>query len=81
MRIKVLYFAQLREAAGRDGETLEFPRPVTAAELSAGLLARPEFFKYRDLAFRYAVNDEFVNPDRIIPEGAAVALIPPVAGG
>ncbi len=78
MRVRVDYFAMLRECAGREQETLE-----TAA-------ATPQEL-YRELArqrglpaqtgLKVAVNDEFRTWDFQLSDGDRVVFIPPVAGG
>ncbi len=83
MNVRVLYFARLRERFGcaeeqvvLDGATvrdlvalLQARGGVWAEELAAGR------------AFRVAVNQDIVTPDATVPDGAEVAIFPPVTGG
>lgn len=85
MKLTILYFARLREALGRDRETVEVPPQVaTVAQLRAWLIARGAPF---DAAFgeikriRAAVNQAMVNDDAPLADGAEVAFFPPVTGG
>jgi molybdopterin converting factor subunit 1 len=78
--ITVLFFAAARERAGVSTERLEGPLTVQAlleqlTRLHPGLQpVLPHL--------RVAVNQEFAaGPDAPVPDGAEVALIPPVAGG
>ncbi len=85
MKLTVLYFARLREAIGRDRETLEVPASVrTVAELRAWLVSRGAPW---DSAFgeikriRAAVGQAMAQDDTPLIEGAEVAFFPPVTGG
>jgi molybdenum cofactor guanylyltransferase len=78
-RVRVRYFALLREQAGRGAEELE-TSAQTALELyqelrhRRGLGLDPE-------RLRVAVNDEFGDWGTRLAEGDTVAFLPPVAGG
>ncbi|MGH8211463.1 MAG: NTP transferase domain-containing protein [Steroidobacteraceae bacterium] len=78
-RIKVQYYAVLREQAGRSDEAL-----VTAArtprELYEELKARHPFSLAPEM-LRVAVNAEFGDWTQTLADGDAVVFIPPVAGG
>lgn len=81
MKIRLLYFAQLREAAKRSEQEIVLEHPVTVGEFARGVLARPEFEACRGLPLRYAMNDDFVGPDQWIEDKAVLAFLPPAAGG
>lgn len=81
MQVKLLYFAQLREAAKMSEQMIVLERPVSVAEFVRGVLSRPEFAACRELPFRYAMNDEFVGPEQWVEDKAVLAILPPVAGG
>ena len=81
MRIQVLYFAAARERAGVSREELEVAEGASvraAVELIASRHPR-----LRELLphLRIAVNQEFGRQEDALPNGAELALIPPVAGG
>ena len=83
MRLRVLYFARLRERFGVAEETLDFAG-VTAADLVAELQARGGAWAEElgaGRAFRVAVNQDLVGLDAALPDGAEVAIFPPVTGG
>jgi molybdopterin converting factor subunit 1 len=78
-RVRVQYFALLREQAGRSEETV-----TTAAPTAAGLYE--ELRAARGLSLprtmlRVAVNDAFCDWSQPLAEGDQVVFIPPVAGG
>ena len=85
MKVTVLYFARLREALGRDRETLELPAGVaTVGALRAWLIGRgapwsEAFTEIRRI--RAAVAQEMATDDTALSEGAEVAFFPPVTGG
>lgn len=79
MRVRVRYFAMLREQAGRDAETRDTDA-ATPAELYAEL-AEAHGFTLPAAHVGAAVNDTFVGMDARLREGDAVTYLPPVAGG
>lgn len=82
MKVKVLYFAAVRELVGRSEESLELPEGVRdVAALSALLEARWPSLRGRLAAVRFAVNEELAALETPLREGDVVAVIPPVAGG
>jgi molybdopterin synthase sulfur carrier subunit len=83
MRLRVLYFARLRERFGMAEESLDFDG-ATAADLIAQLQARGGVWAEElaaGRAFRVAVNQDIVALDAVLPENAEVAIFPPVTGG
>ncbi|QCE33416.1 MoaD/ThiS family protein [Acetobacteraceae bacterium] len=79
MKVRVEYFAHLKELAAKTGETVEMPE--------AGLMALYEALKEKyhfpmpSSDIRVAVNDEFVAWDHQIQENDTIVFIPPVTGG
>ena len=83
MKLRVLYFARLRERFGVAEESLDFAG-ATAADLVALLQARGGVWAEElaaGRAFRVAVNQDIVALDAILPDHAEVAIFPPVTGG
>ncbi|WP_299321360.1 molybdopterin converting factor subunit 1 [Parasphingopyxis sp.] len=85
MAIELLYFAWVREAVGRDGETVDPPADVdTVAALVDWLESRgggyAEAFADRS-RLRVAVDQEFTGFDASLADVHEVALFPPVTGG
>jgi molybdopterin synthase catalytic subunit len=62
-------------------EQLEVPAGTSVAALLALLVARHAGLGPLVPHLRVAVNQEFAAPGDLVPDGAEVALIPPVAGG
>jgi molybdopterin synthase sulfur carrier subunit len=84
MKVRVLYFARLRETFGLDREFLELPEGATVAVLLVTLRTRGgdwDACLAPNRAFRVAVDQDVADPDTPLREGAEVALFPPVTGG
>jgi len=85
MKVKVLFFAALREQLGSPGEELELPDgAATVAGLRAHLMARggawgAALADARRL--RAAVNQDMAAPEAKLRAGDEVAFFPPVTGG
>lgn len=81
MKIQVLLFAHLKDAAGRRAVELELPAPATAAGLKRKLAEVCPALAPALAHALVAVNREFASDETPIAEGAEVALFPPVSGG
>ena len=81
MNLKILYFAAARERAGRAEEILELPGAPSVREVLDELCRRHPALERLAPHLRVAVNQCFAGPDEPVPDGAELALIPPVAGG
>ncbi|GEJ59434.1 molybdopterin converting factor subunit 1 [Anaeromyxobacter diazotrophicus] len=80
MPLTVLYFAGAREAAGLAREALDLPAG-TVADLRRALTARHPALARVLPRCRLAVNQEMASDAEPVPDGAEVAVIPPVSGG
>lgn len=85
MTLDLLYFAWVREAIGRDGETIEHPgADATIADLITTLAARGAGYAeaFADPGrLRAALDHAFVPLDTPLGEAHELALFPPVTGG
>jgi len=81
MKIRLLYFAVLRDIAGRSEDLVELPEGTRAADVWQRL--RDEHAALRDYIQppMIAVNESYVNADEPLHDGDELAFIPPVAGG
>jgi molybdopterin converting factor subunit 1 len=80
MKIKIRYFASLKEILGIEEEELEVEEGITAGALKNYLKNYHTKLSEKELLL-IAVNGGFVQPERIIERGDVVALFPPVSGG
>lgn len=85
MRVRISYYAWVREAVGCDDEWVDLPADVTdVAALVEWLAARGAGYAAafaRTDRIRAAIGDDFVGFDARLNEGSDVALFPPVTGG
>src|SRR5689334_2697544 len=81
MRVRILFFGQLKEVAGRERDTLELPEGARVADLLRRYAeVKPALKVYYD-AMAVALNQEYSEAGAVLHEGDEVALIPPVSGG
>ena len=82
MSVKVLYFAGLKEALGKSGETLELPAGVgTIGGLRDWLAGHGREALAGVKNLRCAVNQDMAGPDTAVGDGDEIAFFPPVTGG
>ena len=85
MKVKVLYFASLRERVGKGSEEIELPVDIaTLGGLRSHLIARGGAWQ-TSLAetrlVRMAVNQDMAPAGAAINSGDEIAFFPPVTGG
>lgn len=85
MKIRILYFAALRDAVGRASDTLELDgERTTLAAVREALVAQgdPWAGAFANLKrVRGAVNQTMADDDEPVANGDEVAFFPPVTGG
>lgn len=85
MKVKVLFFASLREQLGTGAVELEVPPAVgTVGALRAhlrGLGSSYDVALGEKRALRMAVNQEMVPASAALKAGDEIAFFPPVTGG
>ena len=85
MKVKVLFFAALREQLGSSAEEIELPSGVaTVAALRSHLIARGGAWQSalaEGKLVRMAVNQDMAKPSAALKAGDEVAFFPPVTGG
>ncbi len=81
MKVKVKFFAILRERVGKGEITKEIRDGSTVAELWQALKA--DYPNLSPVATRllYAVNQNYVSADHVLNERDEVVFVPPVSGG
>jgi len=83
MRVKILYFAALREALGVSVEDFDLPAGVASvAALRECLVARGGAWQRLAAAnVKTAVNQRMAGGEAAVGQGDEVAFFPPVTGG
>jgi molybdopterin converting factor subunit 1 len=81
MKVRLLFFAVLRDVSGQSEVVLELPDGSRAADVWRRL--RDEHRALRDYVQppMTAVNESYVDADEVLHDGDELAFIPPVAGG
>ena len=78
MRVRLRFFAALREQMGTGGVRALRPGTTVGALWSALVTERPEL---GSVPVRFAVNETYVPASHRLEEGDEVAFFPPVTGG
>ena len=83
MKVRVRYFASIREVLGA-GESIEVPAEATVGELRDRLIASSTAHATalaRGRALRSALNQALCDEMAVVDDDAEVAFFPPVTGG
>ncbi|MGI8423756.1 MAG: molybdopterin converting factor subunit 1 [Chloroflexota bacterium] len=79
MRVRLRYFASIRESLGRVADEIDLPAGSTVAVVWERLVSeRPALAQQR---YRPAVNQEYTTSDHALDDGDELVFIPPVSGG
>ena len=79
--MRILFFAQLKDATGCASLELPAPAPISGEQLWLELLTKFPALATHRRTVRLARNSEYVGADTQFEDGDEVALIPPVSGG
>ena len=80
-RIKVLFFATLRDRAGTKSFELDVPPETTVQALKGIVVDNYPGLKETMDTVVISINREFAFDESLVPENAEVAMFPPVSGG
>jgi molybdopterin converting factor subunit 1 len=81
MRVKVQFFARLRELAGRSEYDCDVPAGSSVADVWRVVADRHTSLKPFAGAISCALNADFARMNAPVQEGDEVAFLPPVSGG
>ena len=80
-RIKLLFFATIRERAGAKSMELDVPADLTVQGLKDKLAEEYPNLKESMKSVLITINREYAFDEAVIPQGAEMAMFPPVSGG
>ncbi len=80
-KITILFFATLRTRAKRSTMELELPNEINIADFKKILITKIPALEASLHHTLVSINKEYAFDEDIIPEGAEIALFPPVSGG
>jgi molybdopterin converting factor subunit 1 len=81
MKVKVKFFAILREKAGAGEFVEDVVAGMTVGELWTSLQQAHPGLAVPGLRLLYAVNQSYVGADHVLQEKDEVVFVPPVSGG
>ena len=80
-RIKLLFFATIRDRAGTKSMDLDVPEDMTVQGLKDKLAKEYPNLRESMKSVLITINREYAFDEAVIPQGAEMALFPPVSGG
>jgi molybdopterin converting factor subunit 1 len=80
-RVKLLFFATLRDRAGTKSMELEIPSGLTVQGLKDKLSAEFPNLKESMSSVLITIDREYAFDEAVIPPDAELAMFPPVSGG
>ncbi len=81
MKVRLLYFAVLRDITGQSESDLDLPEGSRPREVWQRLRASYEKLAGYEQPPMAAINESYASPDAVLHDGDELAFIPPVAGG
>jgi molybdopterin converting factor subunit 1 len=81
MKVRVLYFASVRDLTARADEFFELMDGASVDSFQHALFEKYPALAARASALRFARNEAFAELSDLLSEGDTLAVIPPVAGG
>ena len=79
IKIKIIYFAGLREVVELDEEIIVLPKGALPSD--AQKLLNEKYDLNIDTNLKVAINDQFSDWDKELSDGDRLVFIPPVTGG
>jgi molybdopterin converting factor subunit 1 len=80
-KIKVLFFATLRDRAGTKSLDIEIPEDTTVQDLKDRIARDYPSLEQSMESVVISINREFAFDESVVPESAEVAMFPTVSGG
>lgn len=80
-RVKLLFFATLRDRAGAKSVELDIPSELTVQGLKEKISSEYPSLRESMSSVIITINREYAFDEAVIPQGAELAMFPPVSGG
>lgn len=80
MKVRVLFFAELKELFG-DHRWVEMPDGLSVGEAALRLTGSSDKWMPEKRSLVYAVNENFENSDKKLQDGDCLAIMTPMSGG
>ena len=80
-RIKLLFFATIRDRAGTKSMELDIPDDLTVQGLKDKIATDFPNLKDSMISVLITINREYAFDEAVIPQDAEMAMFPPVSGG
>lgn len=80
-RVKLLFFATLRDRAGTKSMELEIPADLTVQGLKDKISQEYPSLRESMSSVLITINREYAFDEAVIPQNAELAMFPPVSGG
>lgn len=81
MNVRVQFYAQLRDVAGKSDFTVDIPANGTVSDLLQELYQKNPSLRSHDKTILVGAGLEFVGRDYIIKPNDTISIMPPVQGG
>jgi sulfur-carrier protein len=81
MKIRVQFYAQLRDLVGSRDAELELPEGATVRELLEKIFEQRPALRAHDKSILIGAGLEFVDRNYQLNSGEEIAIMPPVQGG
>ncbi len=78
---KLLFFATLRDITGVKETSIEFEPGTRIADIKVMVLEKYPALQRNMDTLIVALNHEFAGDENLVPDGAEIAMFPPVSGG
>lgn len=81
MKVRVQFYAQLRDLAGIREQDVDLPEGATVRDLLNEIYAQQPSLRAHDKSILIGVDVEFVDRNYRLKPGEEISLMPPVQGG
>ena len=81
MKVRVRFYAHLRDLTGKDAMEVDLPDQGTVAQLLEQLCTQTPALRSHDTTILVGAGVEFVDRNYVIQPGEEISVMPPVQGG